>query len=70
MSPTGLEAGLQLVIAAYVISMGFGMVVGQKRGALAVHRFWMKAVVGISRWLLRTVGDLCHWAGSKPKKKP
>lgn len=35
---------LPLVFAGYVISVGFGIIVAQGRGAAAVNRFWMRTL--------------------------
>lgn len=65
-----LIALFQLFLFAYILSIGFGMVTGGPRGVRTVHRFWLKLLFGTIKWGSRTIGDLFHWMGRKPKKKP
>ena len=51
----------QYVGVAYVMSIGFGMIVAQSRGAKAAHRFWVKLLFGMVSFVLRTFGDLLYW---------
>lgn len=52
---------MQYAGAAYVMSIGFGMIVAQARGAKAAHRFWVKLLFGMVSFVLRMFGDLFYW---------
>ncbi len=54
-------------LVLYFVTLGLALAIGQKRGALAVHRFWVKSAVGTLLWICRTIGDLFHWVGRKRK---
>jgi hypothetical protein len=50
-----------VMLAAYIITLGFGLVVAKQKGASAVHKYWMKTIGGLCSFILRTIGDLFYW---------
>jgi hypothetical protein len=56
-----------VVIIAYVITIGFGLIVGQQKGASTVHKYWMKTIGGIFSFVFRTIGDLFYWIAKSIK---
>jgi len=63
-----MEQGLTLLLTAYFMSIGFGLIVAQARGFKAVNRFWVKLFFGTAAWGLRTIGDLLHWAAKAVRR--
>ncbi len=55
---------LPLIFVGYIISIGFGVVVAQKRGATAVNRFWVRTLRRATSGLLRFIS----WAFSELAK--
>jgi len=49
---------LQLVLVAYFMSVGFGMIVGQGRGVAWVNRQWRSVVAWCIRTPINLLGEL------------
>jgi hypothetical protein len=63
-----MQQGLTLVFYAYVLSIGFGMVLGQARGAKKAHQVWVKMIRGLFSFVLHTGGDFLHWVEKAIKR--
>lgn len=57
-------AFLPFGLAAYIITIGFGMIVGQGRGAQAVNRFWVRSIRSIFRGIFRLIARFINWVAS------
>jgi hypothetical protein len=55
---------LPIIIVAYIVSVGFGMVVAQNRGVNAVNRFWMRSIRSIARGAFRLLSRFFNWIAS------
>lgn len=55
---------LPLFLMTYIISVGFGMVIGKARGVRAVNRFWLRGVSGLIRFVLRAIARFIDWVAS------
>lgn len=52
-----MEQVLPLLLMAYLLPIGFGLIVNGPRGAWFVHRLWVRAISGILGWVLEQIGD-------------
>lgn len=52
---------LPFALDAYLISIGFGMIVDQGRGVQAVNRFWVRSIRGVFRFILRQLARFINW---------
>jgi len=58
---------LPLILVAYLVSAGFGMLVAQNRGFQAVNRFWLRSFKVVIRFALRRIGRFFTWLASLVK---
>lgn len=65
MQTSGLVIFFQFILAGYLLTLGFGLVLGQKRGLQQVNRFWLKLGRGLLRKTLKMIGDLFRWAAKQ-----
>jgi hypothetical protein len=52
------------LVFGYVVSAGFGMVVGKRRGFEAVNRFWLRTIRGAIRGLINLLIRILRWFAS------
>jgi hypothetical protein len=55
---------LPLILVAYIISIGFGMIVAQGRGVAAVNRFWVRSIRSVARGIFRLISRIFGWIAS------
>lgn len=51
----------QLVGVAYVMSIGFGMIISQAQGVKFAHRVWVKFMCKTVAFVCSTIGDIFLW---------
>ena len=49
---------LQLIVVAYAMSAGFGMIIAQSRGVQWVNRQWRRVITWVIRTPVRILGQL------------
>lgn len=52
---------LPFAVLAYLISVGFGMIVAQGRGVQAVNRFWVRSIRAVFRFILQQLARFINW---------
>ncbi len=65
MQTSGLVIFFQFILAGYLLTLGFGLIMGHKKGAQAVNRFWMKLGRGIIRKTLKMISNFFRWAAKQ-----
>ncbi len=59
----------QLLLVAYIVSLGFGVLLNGPRGAGAVTRWWGGAIGTIIGGAFRLLGDLLHFIGDRIRRR-
>ena len=58
---------LPIVLVAYCVSAGVGIIWAQDRGFQAVNSFWLRSAKAIVRFALRRIGRFFTWLASLVK---
>lgn len=59
---------LSLLLATYIISVGFGIMVKGQRGLKWVNRLWLRAITGTIGWMLDQIGNIFKAVGKKVRR--
>ena len=63
-----MSALFSLVLTAYIMSLGLGLLIGGSKGLSKANGYWVKAVTRFLAWGLRSLGDLLHYAARKTRR--